>query len=500
MAGLRYCLAFPARSAATPRMSFRFVWHDYETFGTDAARDRPSQFAARCTNAELEPIGAPLVLYCRPPIDVLPHPEACLITGITPQLARDEGVPEYEFARQINALFSVPGSCGAGYNSIRFDDEVTRHLLYRNFYEPYLREWFGGNSRWDLIDVVRLWHALRPAGLNWPIGDNGATTFKLERLSAENGLVHERAHDALSDVDATIALARRLREAQPRLFEHALKLRDKKFAATLMNVHEMTPVVHVSSKIPAVRGCLAVIVPIAQHPTNANCVLCFDLSHDVDELLELDAEDLRDRIFASDDELPEGLTRLPLKGVHLNKSPMLSPLATLRGDDAARWNIDLAGCIANRDRLYAERDALRIKVQAVFAQPPRDSADPELSLYAGFLPDADKPRLARARDAGPDSIARLHGSFSDPRYDTLLFRYRARHYPDTLDDDEREQWRDFVARKLRYDTGLAGLTLPAFREHVAELAARESNPERLRVLSALAVWPEESGLESLLRG
>ncbi len=481
-------------------MSFSFVWHDYETFGTDPARDRPSQFAARRTNEDLEPVGQPLTIYCQPPIDVLPHPEACLLTGITPQLARDEGLPEYEFARRIDDLFSVPGTCVAGYNSIRFDDEVTRHLLYRNFHEVYTREWRGGNSRWDLIDVVRLWHALRPQGLEWPVGDNGATTFKLERLTEANQLVHARAHDALSDVDATIAIAKRLKTAQPRLFEHALKLRDKKFAATLLNVTEMTPVVHVSSKIPAARGCLAVIAPIVLHPTNSNCVLTFDLSSDIDELLELDADDLRDRVFASNDDLPDGVTRLPLKGVHLNKSPMLSPIATLRGPDAERWNVDLALCLANQAKLLAAGDALREKVREVFTQEPRDWADPELSLYGGFLPDADKPRLAKVRAAGPDSIARLHGTFEDPRYDELLFRYRARHYPDTLDEDERARWQDFVAGKLRYDTGLASLTLNAFREHVAMLAEREGNPGRLRILAQLAVWPEESGLERLLRG
>ncbi|WP_293373835.1 exodeoxyribonuclease I [Nevskia sp.] len=481
-------------------MAASFVWHDYETFGTDPARDRPSQFAARRTDENLEPIGKPLVIYCQPAIDVLPAPEACLITGITPQQARDEGLPEYEFARQIDEVFSVPETCAAGYNSIRFDDEFTRHLLYRNFHEVYLREWRGGNSRWDLIDVVRLWHALRPEGLEWPVGDNGATTFKLERLSKANGLTHEKAHDALSDVDATIALARRLKTAQPRLFEHALKLRDKKFAATLLNVTTMAPVVHVSSKIPAARGCMAVIAAIAMHPTNANCVLTFDLSSDIDELLELDADDIRDRVFAAADDLPDGIERLPLKGVHLNKSPMLSPIATLRGPDAERWGIDLAACLANHAKLVAAGDALKTKVREVFTQEPREGTDPELSLYGGFLPDADRARLAKVRNAGPDSIARLHGTFADARYDELLFRYRARHYPETLDEDERARWQDFVAGKLRYDTGLSTLTLDAYRESVAALAARERHPDKLRVLAQLAVWPEESGLERLLRG
>jgi len=481
-------------------MAASFVWHDYETFGTDPARDRPSQFAARRTDENLEPVGQPLVIYCQPAVDVLPQPQACLITGITPQQARDEGVPEYEFARQIDALFSVPETCAAGYNSIRFDDEFTRHLLYRNFHEVYTREWRGGNSRWDLIDVVRLWHALRPDGFVWPAGDNGAPTFKLERLTVANGLAHEKAHDALSDVDATIAVARALKTAQPRLFEHALRLRDKKVAATLLNVTTMAPVVHVSSKIPATRGCLAVIAPIAMHPTNGNCVLSFDLGGDVEDLLALDADDIRDRVFASGDDLPDGVERLPLKGVHLNKSPMLSPLNTLRAADAERWGIDLARVQANHVALLAAGDALRDKVREVFTQEPRDWADPELSLYGGFLPDSDKARLARIRDAGPDSIARLHGSFADPRYDELLFRYRARHYPDTLDEDERARWQDFVQSKLRYDSGVASLTLDAYREQVAALAASERDPARLRVLAQLAVWPEESGLERLLRG
>ena len=221
---------------------------------------------------------------------------------------------------------------------------------------------------------------------------------------------------------------------------------------------------------------------------------------DIDELLELDADDIRDRVFASGDDLPEGVERLPLKGVHLNKSPMLSPIATLRGPDAERWGIDLAACHANHAKLLAAGDALRDKVREVFTQEPRDWADPELSLYGGFLPDADKARLATVRNAGPDSIARLHGSFADPRYDELLFRYRARHYPDTLDEDERARWQDFVAGKLRYDNGLSTMTLDAYREHVAALATRERDPDKLRVLAQLAAWPSESGLERLLRG
>jgi len=477
-----------------------FLWHDYETFGTDAARDRPSQFAARRTNAQLEVIGEPISLFCQPVIDVLPHPDAVLLTGISPQKARDEGLPEYEFARRIHNEMMQSGTCSAGYNTLRFDDEVSRHLFYRNFFDPYQREWFGGNSRWDLIDVMRLWHALRPAGLEWPQREDGATSFRLEHLTAANGLVHAQAHEALSDVDATIALAQRLRGAQPRLWEHALKLRDKHFARSLLDVQQLSPVVHVSSKISAAKGCLAVIAPLAQHPGNSNAVITFDLSHDPSPLLTLDAEELRDLVFARDDDLPEGMTRIPLKGVHTNKSPMLAPLGTLDAATAERWGIDLQRCEAHRQLLLGVREALTEKVQQVFAAQEYDEQDAELSLYAGFLPDADKPLLAKVRDASPEMLWHYQGQFQDARLNTLLFRHRARHWPDRLSEDEAADWQDFVSSKFRYETGLASLTLEQYEQLIAVRASTHTGLEPQRLLQKLKDWPVESGLARLIQG
>lgn len=475
-----------------------FLWHDYETFGTDPARDRPAQFAARRTTPELEPFGEPLMWFCQPPIDVLPHPDAVRLTGITPQRARDEGLPEYLFAERIHTEMMASGTCCAGYNTLRFDDEVTRQLFWRNFHDPYRREWFGGNTRWDLIDLVRLWHALRPEGLEWPKRPDGATSFKLTDLTAANGLAHAQAHEALSDVDATIALARRLKSAQPRLWEHGLKLRDKHFARSLLDIQAMTPVVHVSSKIPASRGCLAVIAPLAQHPTNANCVITFDLGHDPEELLSLDVEALRERVFASDDDLPDGLARIPLKGVHANKVPMLAPLATLDGASAARWGVDLARCQQHREALFAVREALAEKVRAVFTAPEFEEQDAELSLYAGFIPDADKPLMEKVRNASADALWRYQGQFRDARLNTLLFRYRARHWPERLSEDEAAEWQAFVQGKLGYDTGLASLTLEAYEGLIAQRLVEARSFEERQLLQKLADWPIESGLRRLL--
>ena len=96
--------------------SHTFLWHDYETFGAIPRRDRPAQFAAIRTDAELNELGQPIMLYCKPAPDYLPDPQACLITGITPQQCLAQGVPEYQFAATIEQAFALPGTIGVGYN------------------------------------------------------------------------------------------------------------------------------------------------------------------------------------------------------------------------------------------------------------------------------------------------------------------------------------------------------------------------------------------------
>ena len=245
-------------------MTHTFLWHDYETFGIDPRSDRPAQFAAIRTDADLNEIGEPINILCQPAPDYLPSPDSCLITGITPQQCLQQGMPEWQFARTIHEAMAQPGTIGVGYNTIRFDDEFTRFLFWRNLIDPYAREWQNECGRWDLLDVVRMTYALRPQGIEWPVVD-GKPSFKLEHLSAANGLVHDAAHDALSDVRATIALARLLREKQPRLFEFALGLRRKDRVAQELGLpatqQTAQPFLHVSGMVPADRGCLALMWP-----------------------------------------------------------------------------------------------------------------------------------------------------------------------------------------------------------------------------------------------
>jgi exodeoxyribonuclease-1 len=468
-----------------------FLWHDYETWGADPRRDRPCQFAAVRTDADLVEVGDPVVRYCRPATDLLPHPEACLVTGITPQQAEREGLIEAEFAATILADFSNPGTCGVGFNSIRFDDEVTRHLLYRNLRDPYAREWQHGNSRWDLIDVVRLAHALRPQGLAWPARDDGTTSFRLEDLAAANEIAHGQAHEALADVRATIALARRLRQAQPRLFEYALTLRDKQRVRELLK--QGTPLLHVSSRFPAALGCLAPILPLCAHPRTTNGVVCTDLRSPPELLLDLSVEEMRTRLFTPTSELAEGVARLPLKTVHVNRSPMLAPIKTLSVEAADRWTIDLDRVQAHARRLRSAIGEIVTKVKAVHAAPMQEeAADPDLMLYSGgFFTDADRRAMDALHRLTPAALAVAAPTFQDPRLNAMLFRYRARNWPETLTPAEREDWDLFRLQRLTDPEAGASIVIEDLEARLQALSVEHAaDPGQRAILQAVADWAE----------
>ncbi len=485
-----------------------FLWHDYETFGADPMYDRPAQFAAVRTDAELNPVSEPLAWYCQAGDDVLPHPVACLITGITPQQARTEGVTESEFAAHIHREMMVPGTCGAGYNSIRFDDVVTRHLFYRNLRDPYEREYRNGNSRWDLIDLARMCYALRPEGMEWPLREpdeagNPAPSFRLEDLSRSNGIDHGQAHDALADVRATIELARLLRKAQPRLFEWALQMRDTAMVQGLLDPVAAQPVVHTSSRIPAVRGCTTLVLPLAILPDRPKSVVVFDLMGDPGPLCDEPADRIADLVFTPTADLPPDVQRLPLKVIHCNHVPMVAPEATLQGVDPDRIGLDPERCRRNAQILRTEGEAIRRKVVAVYARPFDDGEtageDPDQMLYSGgFFPKHDLFLMRKVLQTPPGELGRTQWSFEDPRLPALLFRFRARNYPETLTASEAEAWDEDRARRLLAADDPRRFGYEAFVQ--ALKAARDEHRDQVaeqRILDQLEAWTEEAGLRRL---
>jgi len=473
-----------------------FLWHDFETFGADPRRDRPAQFAALRTDAELQPIEAPVVIYCQPGDDILPQPAACLITGITPQKALAEGLYEHEFAECIHQAMSQPGTCSVGYNNFRFDDEVTRFMFWRNFYDPYAREYSNGNSRFDLIDLMRMTRALRPEGINWPDRDDGTPSFRLEDLAAANGMDTSRAHDALADVEATLGMARLSRTHQPRLWSWALDLRKKHAVGQLLEPRQ--PLIHSSARFPARHCSTSAVLPIAPHPSYSGQWIVWDLRHGPEEFEDLSVDDLADRLWVSKDDLPEGLNRLPVKLIRTNRCPMLSPLSVLDSAAAERLELD-RGSLERHASALEDSSELNQRLIELF-KPEKDGGfaatnDPELALYDGFVPRADSGIYPRIRQGDADELKRLGSPFEDERLNRLLFRYRARRFPHHLDPDERSRWADYRRRRLLDDPELGSIRSNEFE---AELAARmEAGKDSSEILAALAQWHQSLNLGDL---
>jgi len=462
-------------------MAFSFYWHDYETFGLDPRADRPAQFAGQRTGPDLEPLEEPLEIWCRLSPDYLPHPAACGLTGIGPGAVQRLGVCERDFITAIHREMARPETCSCGYNSLRFDDEVTRSALFRNLLDPYGREWQNGNSRWDLLDVMRLARAFRPEGLDWPDGEDGQPSFRLELLAAANGIPHAQAHTALADVRATIALARRLKEAQPRLWEFALKARGKAWVRNQVDPGHPQVLIHVSGMFKADQGAFALVWPLGDLPGRQNEIALWDLRHPFEPFLDLDPQALRQRLFRSGEALAaQGLARLPVKTLHTNRCPIVvRDLRLLTPAVAERYQVDLDGARARGAQLEAQGGFRARVLEALAGGFPEGSPDPDFSLYGGFFSSQDRAWMDRITRTPPAAMAGLRPAFQDRRLSELYFRYRARNWPETLTEPERARWQAHCRARLERAPLPGLLDRAGFRAALEECRAKRPDQEDL---------------------
>jgi len=471
-------------------MSKSIFWYDFEATGIDPRRDRPLQVAGIRTDDELREVGEPLCIDCRIAEDVLPHPMACLVTGIDPDRAR-RGLPEAQFMRLLHEQMAAPGTCTAGYNNLRYDDEMTRFALYRNYYDPYAREWQGGNSRWDLLDALRTAHALRPDGIEWPQQD-GFTSLRLELLTAANGIDHGQAHDALADVRATIAVARLLKQAQPRLYRYLYELRSKHRVSELIDLQNPRPLVHVSGRFGRERHGLALVLPLGWHPSNRNALIVWDLEVEPGLLQDLSAEQLCQRLYTRTEDLAPGEQRPGLKLVHINKCPVLADAKVLRQQDIERLQLDMPMLLEHAQRLAQWRVSGQDKLAAIYADragaagEPGAEADAETRLYDGFTSDRDRNLLPGIREADGASLNAAQWPLADQRLADMLPRYRARNFPESLDMSQRQEWLQFCRQKLTGQIPGAALTFDGFMQDLQQALTQTDEAQRL----LLGQWRE----------
>ena len=465
-------------------MAQTFFFYDLETSGLNAREDRIMQFAGRRTNMDLTPIGEPYNMFVALSDDTLPNPDALMVTGITPQKTVDEGYSEVQFARILNDEIFTPDTIVVGFNNIRFDDEFIRHLLWRNFYDPYEWCWKDGRSRWDMLDVVRMTRALRPEGISWPLDDAGEPTNRLELITRENGIAHKNAHDAMSDVDALIDVTKLIRDKQPQLFEYLLKMRDKKEVVKLVNVDDKKPFVYSSGRYDKEFAKTTAAFPLATG-RNGNVVV-YDLRYDPTPFIDLSESELAHKVYASwQERQAEDFVKLPAKELQPNRCPAVAPLGVLaHGGGWAKISLD-AETIAKHQKILLAHPEFAEKLRTIFENKPEftRSPDPEAQLYDGFLNDRDRLRAEAVRNASERELDDFHPNFADERLPGLLLHYKARNFPKTLSSDERAMWQTWRAAHVQAQ-------LPKYMVALQRLAASALDSGKEFIVQELQLWAE----------
>lgn len=464
-------------------MAQTFFFYDLETSGLSGRDDRIMQFAGQRTDMELNPIGEPYNLLVALNDDTLPSPDALMVTGISPQQTVSEGYTEAQFAKILAEEICSENTIMVGFNNIRFDDEFVRHLFWRNFRDPYEWCWRDGRSRWDLLDVVRMTRALRPDGIEWPVVD-GKPTNRLELITKLNGIDHFKAHDALSDVEALIAVTKLIKTKQPQLYEYLLKMRDKNEVKKLVNLDDKKPFVYTSGRYDAQYDKTTVAFPLTAGK-NGN-VIVYDLRHDPTQFVDLDLKELTKKLYATwEERQADGFVPLPVKELQYNRAPAVAPLGVLeQGDGWQKIQLDAATVEAHKKALLSAPHFAE-NIRELFESKPefKKSPDFEAQLYDGFLNDADKVRTQAVASADERNLADFQPTFQDERLSELLLHYKARSFPRTLTADEMSQWESWRVKRLQQQ-------LPDFMKAMDRLNKQELDEGKQFILQELQLWLE----------
>ena len=468
-------------------MANSFYWYDLETSGLSPKWDRIVQFAGCRTDAELNLLDDEYITYVCLPDDVLPNPNATLVTGITPSILELQGIREIDALRVISRSMSEPGTCVVGYNNLRFDDEFIRYSFYRNFLDPYSREWKNGNSRWDLLDLVRATGALRRDGINWPQDEDGLPVYKLEELTKHNQIEHGSAHDALSDVRATIGMAKLIYQNHPKIFEYYFALRDKKQVRQVLEPYGIKTCLHISGIYPRARFGVAPVISLARHPTNNNAVIVADLAEDIDSLVSMTSEEIKSRLYSKDFE-----DRLPLREIRINRCPFVVGFDVLTPENIDRLEIDMK--IVEDRAKKLRQPGVGLKIASAFEHPNREAnTDVDAALYEGFLQDEDRSRCLffhQALERGEYPIL----DFRDKRLTVLLERLKMRSFPEFASDHEKKDWSDWVGQKLLAEGD--HLNLKKFQSEIEQLRKESLLPEKKhRLLDELLDYAQKLTLK-----
>jgi exodeoxyribonuclease-1 len=460
-------------------MQQTYLFYDLETTGRSKCFDQILQFAAIRTDLnlnELERHQIQVKLNC----DVIPDPEAILIHHI-PVTDMLQGVAEIEAMTQIHALLNTPGTLSGGYNTLKFDDEFLRFSFHRNLLPPYTHQWANQCGRFDLYPLAQLYYLYHHECLNWPTTAEGKITLKLERLSQANQLATGAAHQAITDVEATVALARIFFKNKEMwryvmdFFDKAAELKRRaKIPDFLETAQEKYPIALLVGAAGSSDFFQYPALSLGQHLHYKNQTLWLRL--DKKELATSTLDTFTQTTWVSHQK-PGETFLLPFTG---RFKKHLSPERTLITEQNLQWLSDNAPLLSEIQMHYRD-----------YKYPEIPNLDVQADLYtAGFLSREEERLCAQFHVVPPEKKALIAEQFPTARLQEITTRILGRHYPQHLSPTLREKWQGYLSQLPTNPStdwrGEQRLTKNMAQQKMVELKkANTENALNLQLLTAL---------------
>ena len=439
------------------------VFYDTETTGTDTAFSQILQFGAIRTDAELNIIDRFEIRSQLQP-HIVPSPGAMAVTGVTVKQLTDTTLPtHYQMMKAIREkLRSWSPAIFLGYNSLNFDEHLLRQAFYQTLHPLYLTN-TDGNSRIDILRLLHATHLFVPDAIVIPVKENGNPIFKLDQIAPHNGFAHEKAHDAMADVEATIHMCRLVREHAPQLWESFNRFSKKK-AVTEYTFSE--PIFSLS-EFNYGRPYSSLVTAIGIHPKRNTDIFVFDLAIDPSLLAAMPPERHASQLKK---------TPKPIRVIKSNACPTMRPA----GEAPALAEARALGMdeLTRRANVLKSDATLRSALIEAYLSIGDDEEEPsqhiEHQIYDGFYSSGDQEKLDAFHLAEWEKRPCLSSQLEDKRLRQISSRLIYFERPDLLDQVAKQGYDIAIAKRLLADeTTVPWLTLPkaiAEIEHLIEKA------------------------------
>lgn len=379
-------------------------------------------------------------------MDYLPNPKSLLITNISIQYLQKNGINEYFFSKKIFKIFMGKNTCIVGFNNISFDNILTRHLFYRNLFDPYEWSWKNGNSSWDILDVLRAFYIFFPNKILWPKNNKGFISFKLSDITKINKIKHNNIHDAYSDVLATILVSRLLKKVSENFFFFLYFSTRKNNLLQFLKKNEKKPFFYISSFFGSSFFNIGCVMFLMFHPNIKNSFFLIDLKKNLNVLLNLYySQNLRINSI-------QELFQYGIILVSLNKSPIFLSYSFLSSKKCYNLKIDYLKCQRNFFLLLNNFSFLTW-IRSLFSQKSffnikNITNNVDLMLYKNFFNFSDKNILLDFHGKKPLQWKDFYFKFKDFRIKNLIFNLLGRNFFCFLNANEKKIWKTHCLRKI----------------------------------------------------